>query len=238
MRALAPAILAVTVVATPALADKLPLPKAAYSADVVFEARGRDTPGRIFVDGPKERREIRSLAGQPNITIIRRDKGKVYDLKPQRHLAIKLRIAAAQAAGDTGAPGTDIDSFYGAEATPQGTETIAGLQTTKYAIELKEAGGGLTVDATVWCTDDGIIAKIVGKTSVDADHPPARMELKNIKQGPQDGALFEIPTGMQVLSMDSDGDTPEAQPSAAPAPALTPPPAAPATETPSPDKKS
>ncbi|HTJ64120.1 MAG TPA: hypothetical protein VL899_09940 [Alphaproteobacteria bacterium] len=224
MRALVPAVLAATVfVATPALADKLPLPKAAYSADVVFESKGRDTPGRVFVDGPKERRESKNAAGQPVVVIIRRDKGKVFDLKPQRKLAISLRIAAAQAAGDTGAPGTDIDSFYGAEAMPQGTETVAGLQTTKYAIELKEAGGGFTVSATVWCTEDGIIAKIVGKTSLDFDSPPAKMELKNVKQGPQDAALFEVPPGMSVLSTDSDSDTPVAAPEPAPAAPNAPP---------------
>jgi len=232
MRALVPAVLVATAfVAAPALADKLPLPKAAYSADVVFESKGHDTPGKIFVDGAKERRESKNAAGQPVVTIIRRDKGKVYDLKPQRKLAISMRVAAAQAAGDMGAPGTDIDSFYGAEAIPQGTETVAGLQTTKYAIELKEAGGGLTVNATVWCTEDGIIVKIIGKTSVDFDYPPAKMELKNIKPGPQEASLFEVPTSMSVLSTDADSDTPEAQaPAATPEPAVPTAPAAPPAE--------
>jgi len=224
MRAFAPAVLAViTLAGAPALADKLPLPKASYSADVTFESKGRESTGHINVDGPKERREIKSPAGQTVVAIIRRDKGRVYNLKPQRHLAIALRVAAAEAAGDIGVPGVDIDALYGAEATPQGTETVAGLQTTKYGIEIKEPAGDLTVDATVWCTDDGIIARVVGKTSLDAEYPPARMELKNITKGPQDAALFEVPPGMSILSTDGDSDTPEA-----------PVPVTPATATPEP----
>jgi hypothetical protein len=222
MRVFAPTVLAViTLVGVPALADKLPLPKASYSADVTFESKGRESAGHINVDGPKERREIKSPAGQTVVAIIRRDKGRVYNLKPQRHLAIALRVAAAEAAGDIGVPGVDIDALYGADATPQGTETVAGLQTTKYGIEIKEPAGDLTVDATVWCTDDGIIVRVVGKTSLDADYPPARMELKNITKGPQDAALFEVPSGMSILSTDGDSDTPEAPAPATPAPAAT-----------------
>jgi hypothetical protein len=188
--------------ASTAKADKLPLPTAAYSADVTFIANGHESTGHINVDGPKERREIRSASGT-HIEIIRRDQGKVYDLRPQKHMAVALRMAAAEAAGETGAPGTDVDSFYGADVQPDGTETVNGLQTTKYGVKI-EAGPELTVNATVWATDDGIIVKVVGKTSVDGDAPPARMELKNIQAAPQDAALFELPPGMTVLSPNND----------------------------------
>jgi hypothetical protein len=90
----------------------------------------------------------------------------------------------------------------------------------------------------IWATDDGIIVRAIGKTSVDGDTPPARLELKNIQRGPQDAALFELPQGMEVLSPDSDSDTPQTPPPvsdtapapSAPAPAPVPaaPPAAPA----------
>jgi hypothetical protein len=123
-------------------------------------------------------------------------------------------MAAAEAAGETGAPGTDIDSFYGVDVQPQGTETIGNLQTTKYAIMIDE-GPELTVNAVVWATDDGIIVRVVGKTSIDGDNAPARMELSNIQQGPQDGALFEIPPGMNILSPNNDAEAPPAPTAAA-----------------------
>jgi hypothetical protein len=208
MQRFVPATLAaLTLVATPALADKLPLPKAAYSADAIFVAKGKETPGHINIDGPKERRESKNAAGQPSVTIIRRDQGKVYDLKLKRHLAVSLRIAAAEAAGEIGAPGTDIDSFYGADAESLGLETIDGMLTTKYAIKI-DGGPDLTVNATVWATDDGIIVRVVGKTSIDGENAPARMELKNIMRGPQDAALFELPPGMELLSAEGDSDIP------------------------------
>jgi hypothetical protein len=197
-------ILAATAIATvPALADRLPLPKAAYSADVTIETKGREYTGRIVVDGPKERRDVIGPGGAAQVTIIRRDIGKVYDLRPKRHLAVALRMAAAEAAGETGSPGTDIDSFYGVEAAKEGNETIAGQETTKYHINL-DSGPGLSVDATVWATDDGIVVKCVGKTSIDGDNAPASIELTHIARGPQDPALFEVPQGMTIMSPDSD----------------------------------
>lgn len=213
---LAASIVAPALFAAPAMADKLPLPKAAYSADVTYTARGHETTGHVNVDGPKERREMRTATGKTQIAIIRRDQGKVYDLRPQKHLAIELRIAAAEAAGTTGLPGIDVDSFYGAEVLPQGSETIDGMQTTKYAVKL-EAGPELTVNATVWSTEDGIIVRMIGQTSIDGENPPARMELRNIKLGPQDAALFEVPQGIEVLSPNKDVDLPARGPASAPA---------------------
>jgi hypothetical protein len=210
------ALAAMTFVAAPAWADKLPLPKASYSADVLFFTKGKEFSGHINVDGPKERRQARNAAGVDTTIIIRRDQGKVYDLKPKRHLAVGLRIAAAEAAGDIGAAGTDVDTFYGTDAESQGPETIDGLLTTKYAIKI-DGGPDLVVNATVWATDDGIIVKVIGKTSIDADKPPSRMELKNIVRGPQDASLFELPPGMELLTAGNEGDNAD-KPTAAVAP--------------------
>jgi hypothetical protein len=224
MQRLVPAALAaMTVIAAPAWADKLPLPKAAYSADVIFFAKGRQSTGHINVDGPKERRQAKNAAGIDKTLIIRRDQGKaglVYDLKPSHKLAVAMRMAAAEAAGEIGAPGIDIDAFYGADAMSQGNETIEGLQTTKYAIKI-DGGPDLVVNATVWATDDGIIVKMIGKTSIDSDNAPSRMELKNIQRGPQDPSLFEVPTGLEVLTAGGEDETAE-KPANATAPAETP----------------
>jgi len=233
MQRLVPAALAaMTFVAAPAWADKLPLPKAAYSADVTFVAKGRQSTGHINVDGPKERRQAKNAAGIDKTLIIRRDQGKaglVYDLKPSHKLAVAMRMAAAEAAGEIGAPGIDIDAFYGIEATTQGTETIEGLQTTKYAIKI-DGGPDLVVNATVWATDDGIIVKMIGKTSIDTDAAPSRMELKNIQRGPQDPSLFEVPAGLEVLTA-GGGDDEAAGKSNPNAPTTTEAPAAPAAAT-------
>jgi hypothetical protein len=137
-----------------------------------------------------------------------------------------MRMAAAEAAGEIGAPGIDIDAFYGAEAESQGLETIDGLLTTKYAIKI-DGGPDLVVNATVWATDDGIIVKMAGKTSIDTDAAPSRMELKNITRGAQDPALFEVPTGMEVLTAGGEDEATE-KPAAAPTDAAAATPAAPA----------
>jgi len=233
MQRLVPAALAaMTLIAAPAWADKLPLPKAAYSADVIFFAKGRQSSGHLNVDGPKERRQAKNAAGVDKTLIIRRDEGKaglVYDLKPNRKLAVAMRMAAAEAAGEIGAPGIDIDAFYGVEATTQGNETIEGLQTTKYAIKI-DGGPDLVVNATVWATDDGIIVKMTGKTSIDSDAAPSRMELKNIQRGPQDPSLFEVPAGLEVLTAGGEDETAAQKPANAPAADTL----APAAQTPAP----
>ena len=107
--ALAAALLAASV-AGQALGDQLPLPKAAYSADIVFQANGHEYKGRINVDGYKERRDVKDAAGQGTVKIIRRDLGKVFELRPQRRTAVELRISAAEAAGETGAPRPDAEN--------------------------------------------------------------------------------------------------------------------------------
>jgi len=195
----------VALAAGPALADKLPLPKASYSADAVFESNGRSYTGRVNVDGYKERRDLKDSNGRGSVKIIRRDLGKLFELRPQRRTALELRISAAEAAGETGAPGADIDSFYGADAIPQGHEVIAGLPTTKYHVAT-ETSPGLKIDALVWATDDGIIVRVVGKASIDGGDQAAKVELSNVSRGPQDPTLFEVPQGMTVLSPDTAGD--------------------------------
>ena len=192
-----------------ALADKLPLPKASYSADIVFDANGHHYTGRINVDGYKERRDVKDSSGRGTVKIIRRDLGKLYELRPQRRAATELRIAAAEAAGETGAPATDIDSFYGMDVTAQDRETIAGLPTTRYHVDT-ETTPGLKIDALIWSTDDGIIVRVVGTASVEGGDQPARLELSNVARGPQDPGLFEVPQGMTVISPDALPETPEA----------------------------
>lgn len=195
----------------PVLADKLPLPKAAYSADAVFESNGHSYTGRINVDGYKERRDLKDAHGRGSVKIIRRDLGKLFELRPQRQAALELRIAAAEAAGETGGPGSDIDTFYGVDATPQGHETVAGLQTTKYHVAT-ETSPGLKIDAFIWSTDDGIIVRVIGKALVDGGDQSARIELSNISRGPQDPTLFEVPQGTTVVSPDAPADGPDVAP--------------------------
>ena len=204
--------------ALPALADNLPLPKASYSADAVFESNGHSYTGRINVDGYKERRDLKDAHGVGSVKIIRRDLGKLFELRPKRQSALELRIAAAEAAGETGAPGSDIDTFYGADATPQGNETIAGLPTTKYHVAT-ETSPGLKIDAFIWSTDDGIIVRVVGKASVEGGDQAAQVELTNVARGAQDPSLFEVPQDMKVISPDAPPDGPDAanQPDGTPA---------------------
>jgi hypothetical protein len=206
-------VLTAALVSGQALADKLPLPKASYSADIVFEANGHQYTGRINVDGYKERRDVKDSAGQGTVKIIRRDLGKLFELRPQRRTALELRISAAEAAGETGAPATDIDSFYGADAIPQGHEVVAGLQTTKYRVNA-ETTPGLKIDTLVWSTDDGIIVRVVGKATVDGGDQSGRIELTNISRGPQDPNLFEIPQGTTVISPDTPVDGADTTPAA------------------------
>ncbi len=233
-----PMFVAAILFATPVVADQLPVPKASYSADVSFESKGKAFGGHIYVDGAKERREVTNASGVSTIAIIRRDQGRVYDLKPARKLAVAMRMAAAEAAGKTGAPGADVDSFYGVEGKIEGKEAIAGLDTTKYHFKI-DGGPGLTVDAMVWSTDDGVVVRVVGNTSIENDTPPSRMELKNIMRGPQDASLFELPAGMEVLSAGGDSDVPApALAPAAPEPAVATNPAPPAApESPAPPAK-
>ena len=81
-----------------------------------------------------------------------------------------------------------------------GRETIDGEETTKYRFQVSTPGG--SSNGFAWVTDDGILMRSESETTTgDADRTPGRMvtTLQELRVGPQDPALFELPSDYQKM---------------------------------------
>src|SRR6185437_15447616 len=85
-------------------------------------------------------------------------------------------------------------------STKLGEEVIDGQRTTKYRVE-HTARDGTEVDGYVWLTREGIPMRLDGMyTPAQGGKPtPFHMELSNVRVGPQDPALFDVPQNMVKL---------------------------------------
>jgi len=80
-----------------------------------------------------------------------------------------------------------------------GEERIAGMRATKYRIDYT-ASDGVHGDGFIWLGDDNILLRIDGRVERKTHKPMTiRMELSDIRPGPQNPALFNPPAGMKPI---------------------------------------
>jgi len=200
--ALAAVIAAALLSALPAEAQLLGLeqylspPSVDYAADVIMTADGDKVNGKIMRTTGKERREL-TVEGEPEILIIRLDRRLVWSLAPDDKLYVEASLdeALGRVPGPAGTP-----SEPPLTVTALGSETIDGLHATKKKVSGKESDGS-PVEGTVWMSDEGIVLRAESDiVDEDGKHHLLRMELKNLRIGPQDSTLFEIPAGYKRVT--------------------------------------
>ena len=193
------AIALVAVVAAPALAEvqALPTPTKDFSADVSMRIDGLPgaEPNMQFqgtvqydVESGRYRRE-QTVMGQQNV-ILQDTKGeKVWILMP----AMMSYIEASPKEGSNKTMGVDETSLESLEKV--GTETIDGIETTKYAADF-EGGSG-----HIWVTKDQITLKMAGTMTQNGQTLTFSNELSNLKLEDQSPAAFQIPDGYSPLTI-------------------------------------
>ena len=81
---------------------------------------------------------------------------------------------------------------------PAGQETVNGITTTKYTVEEDVPGGRII--GSLWLSRDGIPMKCDGKFEPNSGNSSTiYWELRHVKIGDQDKALFEVPRGYAKL---------------------------------------
>jgi hypothetical protein len=81
---------------------------------------------------------------------------------------------------------------------PIGQETVNGIATTKYTIEEDLPGGRIA--GSLWLSRDGIPMRCDGKFEPkNGRRSTIYWELRDVKLGKQDEALFELPQGYAKL---------------------------------------
>ncbi|MFH1656032.1 MAG: DUF4412 domain-containing protein [Candidatus Omnitrophota bacterium] len=165
-----------------------------FTADVVDSNNGKEK-SRIFVKGSKRRTETDLRNGEKIIIISDSETGSVYHLRSEQKICTETSREQAFSAMDILFGGKLEELNKASEKKDLGIETINGYVCDKYEII-----NHVTKERTIeWCS------KKLGysiKTIYNSPHGEVSItELKNIKEGPIDDSLFEVPEDYKKISM-------------------------------------
>lgn len=171
----------------------MPVPTVGYSADSFMETEEATIEGTVYFAPDKERREM-NVGGQKSIMIIRRDKNLMWNLMPEERMYMEMGLSQARHGGK------DISGYSIEEQTVVGAESVNGMETTKHKVFMSRPDGS-KFGGFMWLTDDGILVKMDAIGKEKGSRTRIKTELRNIRIGSQDPALFEVPAGYSKFSM-------------------------------------
>jgi len=171
----------------PARSAVLTPPETGYSATRIVTTGGNEISGKVYSQGRNERWEM-TVQGMRHVSILQHDAGRAFLYMPDMNMAMTMNTADAEKYGVS-------DIFTGIEAEVAGRDVVNGEETTRYRIAPSPKNGN--TETMVWLTDDGIPVKAEGQGS----QGDFSMELKDLKRGPQDGSLFQLPDGVTPMTM-------------------------------------
>jgi hypothetical protein len=187
MRALLLALLLLAAATGAAPATTLGEPRVGFSAERLLVFDGRRYVGRIW-QMPGVQRHEQELQGLRPAFILRSDSAVGEIVLASLHTVVEFALPEAFAA---------LDSPQLLHR-PQGGEIVNGIATTRYAVDLSVPAGH--AKGSLWLSNDGIPVRCEGSFTTANGHVSRfRWELRNLKLGPQDPELFEIPKGYSKL---------------------------------------
>ena len=140
--------------------------------------------GMVYYAPGKERREF-VQDGDKTVMILRRDQKKMWMLIPEEKMYMETPMAKAR---------MDDLSAYKITRTRVGPETVNGVKTTKYKV-IMIGSNGHKMGGFFWLTKDDIVVRMDAISVDKQGKERIKIDLKNLKVGAQDPALFEVPAG-------------------------------------------
>jgi hypothetical protein len=193
MRVLRRALIAVPLgvllpVAAPIWAETLGDARVGFSAERVLVIDGQSYVGRMW-HMPGEQRHEQDLPALRPIFILRADSAIGDIILPKLHTVVEFALPKEMSIlGDPGLLRKAV-----------GPETVNGIATTKYEVDEKTPQGRAI--GSLWLSQDGIPMKCDARLATDKGRfSTIRWELRHVKIGTQDAALFEIPRDYAKLS--------------------------------------
>lgn len=166
-----------------------------FSADLVMSGGPMSGQGKVWVKGQKMRQDFTG-GGAKMIMIMDLDKGYSWMLMPENKTYIKNKV---ESKGKGFRPENFTVMQQGemqAQVKKAGTEKISGYTCDKYVITYKNKKMG---SMTQWFAHKlAYPIKMIAKSPMMGQMVT---ELKNIKTGGVDDALFEIPAGYKPMQM-------------------------------------
>ena len=158
-----------------------------FTAERVLILDGRSYTGRMWHMPGKQRHEQDLEAIQP-VFLLHADSTLGEIVLPQLHTVVEFVLPSAIAVLSH----PDLRQ-------PIGQESIDGIATTRYLVENDSPEGRAT--GSLWLSRDGIPMKCVGKFETrNGKLSTINWQLRHVKIGRQDAALFEVPRGYKKLS--------------------------------------
>ena len=160
---------------------------AEFTAKMVLTQQGQATSGKMYVKDKKMRQDFLDDRGQ-TITIVRRDKNRVWVVMPAENTYVDLPLGPHL-------PGQFLQIPPEAMSKRQVcSEELSGYQVERLEVTLP--GGPLgTTRQTFWMAPKlGVPIKMV---SADRQYS---IEYRDIKEGKLEDRLFEIPAGCQKVA--------------------------------------
>jgi hypothetical protein len=162
-----------------------------FSAERVLTTGNKSYEGHVYA-APGMQRHEQVLDGLPLVAILRADRQVAWVILPGLHIYAEFAFPKAV---------TDYDRVE-ALGSSLGSERVAGLDSERYRLE-HQGSDGSALDGFLWMTGEGIVTKLDGTyTSPKNKVTTAHLELHDIKRGPQDPALFELPPGAKKIPID------------------------------------
>lgn len=176
-------------------AEKMKQATVEYSADMVLQSGQVSSTGKIYhALGGKDRMEF-NAQGTTAITIVRTDKKLAWMLMPSQNMYMEMSLEESmKKSGRTNVDDCDMDF------SAQGSETVNGVSAAKNRVS-GTCPDNTKYEGTMWITKDNIMVKMDSVATVDGRQTNMTMDLKNLKVGPQDASLFEVPTGYSKFNM-------------------------------------
>jgi len=172
-------------------------PSAEYSADRIITMGSNTMAGKVYSASGKERMELKEGGGM--INIVRADKKVIWTLMPSEKKYLENKFSEQKGKRSCG-DYNDCD----VQQKEKGKEEVNGFQTRKMEIDVSCPGND-RYTGTVWLTKENIPIRME-TSKADSKKETVKIELKNLKIGKQDPALFEIPVGYTLMAIPSMDD--------------------------------
>jgi hypothetical protein len=169
------------VLAAPALAETLGDARVGFSAERVLVINGQSYVGRMW-HMPGEQRHEQDLPALRPIFILRAGTTIGDIILPKLHTVVEFALPKE----------LSILGDPKLLRKPVGQETVNGIATTKYEVDEEKPQGRAV--GSLWLSEEGIPMKCDARLITDKGKVSTiRWELRHVKIGAQDAALFEIP---------------------------------------------
>ncbi len=158
-----------------------------FSAERVLIIDGQSYVGRMW-HMPGEQRHEQDLPALKPVFILRAGSAVSDVVLPQLHTVVEFTLPNELSL--LGKPNL--------LRKPVGQETVNGMETTKYAVQEDSLAG--RASGFLWLSHDGIPMKCDGRFEAKSGKiSTLHWELRRVKIGHQDAALFEVPHGYAKL---------------------------------------